>query len=55
MECLTLIQLMIIFSHWDNMLVVTTGILSRSGGINPTAAVLPLVDEFVNTHLNKIK
>lgn len=39
------------FSRWDNMLVVTTGILTRSGGINPTAAVFPLVDEFVNNNL----
>jgi hypothetical protein len=36
------------FNRYDNMLVVSTGILSRSGGINPTAALLPLIDEFVN-------
>lgn len=35
------------FTHWDNMLVVTTGCLSRSGGINPTAALLPVVDKFI--------
>lgn len=40
------------FSRWNNMLLITTGILPRSGGINPTASVLPLVDEFVN---NKLK
>lgn len=38
------------FNKYDNMLVVSTGILSRSGGINPTAALLPLIDEFVNVH-----
>lgn len=35
------------YSHFDNMLVITTGILPRSGGINPTASVLPLIDEFI--------
>lgn len=36
------------FNRWDNMLVVTTGVLPRSGGINPTASMLPVVDEFIN-------
>lgn len=36
------------FTHWNNMLVVTTGVLPRSGGINPTASMLPVVDEFIN-------
>ncbi len=35
------------FTRWNNMLVVTTGCLSRSGGINPTAAMLPVVDEYI--------
>lgn len=35
------------YSRWNNMLVVTTGCLSRSGGINPTASMLPVVDEFI--------
>lgn len=35
------------YTRWNNMLVVTTGCLSRSGGINPTAAMLPVVDEFI--------
>jgi len=39
------------FFKYDNMLVVTTGILPRSGGINPTASLLPLIDEFVELHL----
>lgn len=39
------------FTRWSNMLVVTTGVLSRSGGINPTASMLPVVDEFIEKHL----
>ena len=38
------------FSRWSNMLVVTTGCLPRSGGINPTASLLPVVDEFIENH-----
>ena len=38
------------FSRWRNMLVVTTGCLPRSGGINPTASLLPVVDEFIEKH-----
>jgi len=39
------------FTRWSNMLVVTTGCLSRSGGINPTASMLPMVDEFIEKRL----
>lgn len=39
------------FGRWSNMLVVTTGVLSRSGGINPTAAMFPVLDEFIEKHL----
>lgn len=39
------------YNHWDNMLVVSTGILPRSGGINPTASLFPIIDEFVNFKL----
>jgi hypothetical protein len=39
------------FNCYENMLVVSTGILPRAGGINPTAAVFPIVDEFINNHL----
>lgn len=35
------------FTHFDNMLVVNTGILPRAGGINSTCAVLPLVEEYI--------
>lgn len=41
------------FTRWNNMLVVTTGVLPRSGGINPTASMLPLIDVFVNERLKK--
>ena len=40
------------YTRWKNMLVVTTGCLSRSGGINPTASMLPVVDEFIEKKLN---
>jgi hypothetical protein len=43
------------FNKYDNMLVLATGILTRSGGINPTAALLPLIDEFVNVHFKFVK
>ena len=36
------------YTRWNNMLVITTGVLPRSGGINPTASMLPVVDEFIN-------
>ncbi len=39
------------YEHWENMLVVTTGCLSRSGGINPTASMLPVVDDFIENRL----
>lgn len=43
------------FTHWDNLLVVTTGCLSRSGGINPTASMFPMIDEFINNHFSCTK
>ena len=36
------------YTRWNNMLVVTTGVLPRSGGINPTASLLPVVDDFIS-------
>lgn len=41
------------YTRWNNMLVVTTGVLPRSGGINPTASMLPVVDEYINNQLGK--
>lgn len=39
------------FSHFDNMLVVNTGVLPRAGGINSTCAVMPLVEEYINNRM----
>jgi hypothetical protein len=39
------------FSKYENLIVFTTGILPRAGGINPTAAVLPLIDEFIENYM----
>lgn len=38
------------FNEYPNMLVVNTGILPRAGSINPTGAVLPLIDEFIENY-----
>ena len=35
------------FNYFDNLLVLNTGILPRTGGINSTAAVFPLIEEYV--------
>ncbi len=43
------------YNQFENMLVVSTGILPRSGGINPTASVLPLIDDFVQIHFKNIQ
>lgn len=40
------------FKHFENMLVVNTGVLQRAGGINSTCAVFPLVEEYVNNIMN---
>ena len=40
------------FYHFDNLLVVNTGVLQRAGGINSTCAVFPLVEEYVNNVMN---
>ena len=42
------------YTRWNNMLVVTTGCLSRSGGINPTGSLLPVVDEFIENQFLSI-
>lgn len=39
------------FTHFENMLVVNTGILPRAGGINSTCAVMPLVEEYINNKM----
>ena len=40
------------FTHFDNMLVVNTGVLPRAGGINSTGAVMPLIDEYINNKMS---
>ena len=40
------------FNMYKNMLVINTGILPRAGGINPTAAVFPLIEEYINNYIN---
>jgi hypothetical protein len=42
------------YSRWNNMLLVNTGILTRSGGINPTAALFPLLEDFVAKRLEAV-
>jgi len=39
------------YKKYDNMLVVNTGILPRVGGINPTATLFPLIEDFLNNYL----
>lgn len=43
------------YTHWSNMLVVSTGCLSRSGGINPTASLFPVIDDFIFNHMDRLK
>ena len=38
------------FNHFENMLVVNTGVLPRAGGINTTAAGFPLIEEYISNH-----
>jgi hypothetical protein len=40
------------FRFFDNMLVVNTGVLPRAGGINTTASVFPLIEEYVDNYMN---
>jgi hypothetical protein len=36
------------YNKYDNLLIVNTGILPRVGGINPTASLFPLIEDFLN-------
>jgi hypothetical protein len=36
------------YNKYDNLLIVNTGILPRVGGINPTATLFPLIEDFLN-------
>ncbi len=37
------------YNKYDNLLIVNTGILPRVGGINPTASLFPLIEDFLYT------
>lgn len=39
------------FNQFENLLMVNTGVLPRSGGINPTAALFPILEEFIRCQL----
>jgi nucleoside-diphosphate-sugar epimerase len=39
------------FNHFENMLVINTGILPRAGGINTTAVGFPLIEEYISNYL----
>jgi hypothetical protein len=41
------------YNRYDSLLVVNTGILPRAGGINITAALFPIIDEYVENLLYK--
>lgn len=41
-----------LFMNFKNMLVVNTGVLPRAGGINTTAALFPVIEEYV-ARMNK--
>ncbi len=41
------------YTQFDNMLLLSTGMLPRSGGINPTAVLLPLIDEFIENSFSQ--
>ena len=41
------------FTRYSNMLVINTGILPRGGGINITAALFPLIEEYINEYYEK--
>ena len=42
------------FNFFKNMLIVNTGILPRVGGINPTAALFPLIEENITINFENI-
>lgn len=39
------------FNLYENMLVVNTGILPRAGGINTTASLFPIIEEFISNKM----
>lgn len=39
-------------TRWPGLLVVSTGVLPRAGGINPTAAIFPIIENFIENKLD---
>ncbi len=39
------------FTHFQNLLVINTGVLPRAGGINTTAVGFPLLEEYVSRYI----
>jgi hypothetical protein len=39
------------YNRWNGLLILNTGILPRAGGINPTAAVFPIIEDFIDNYL----
>jgi hypothetical protein len=41
------------YNRFESLLIINTGILPRAGGINPTAALFPIIDNYVDNFLFK--
>ena len=39
------------FNHFENMLVINTGILPRAGGINTTSVGFPIIEEYISEYV----
>jgi hypothetical protein len=39
------------YSKYANLLIINTGILPRVGGLNPTASLFPLIEDFISKNL----
>ena len=42
------------YNHFNNMLVVNTGILPRVGGINPTASLFPIIEQHILDNFEQV-
>lgn len=38
------------FLQYENLFIVNTGVLPRAGGINSTASIFPLIEEYINKY-----
>jgi len=41
------------YKQYENMLVLHSGVLPRAGGINSTAAMFPIIEDFLRNEINK--